>query len=815
MNTYQKNIPASISRISWGSREVSRSLLLAAMLGEMLCLSQPALAQTAAAAPVKPVEAKPAVAPSKAVTAPTTPAPEPAMQVVTVNGEKPVVRIDRDVYEVKPDETTGNNSAAEALANVPSVTVDPDGTVALRGKTNVQIYIDGKPAAQMQGDNRAAGLASIPADDIKQIEVINNPGAQFGNEGGGGPILNLVMKRERRQGGTAGANLNGVSTGNRNANVRGSYNEGRWGVDGSVNASRTKVNNNSGGDRRYLNPFTGLWSHSINERHSGTTGEQQGMNANLRYNLGDKDTLGAGMTYSQVSRVPFSFSRYQLLDQNDITTRDYTRQQTPDHDKGKNYGVVFRLDHKGELEGESMKMDLRISGTSNDRLNANANVYTVRPPGILDTLSIEGVDGSNRIFDYTGDYERPFMSGMLRAGYKLADTRSTSNLLYVNFDGISPVGVINPQRSTRFKSNDAVTALYVTYERSITDKFGISAGLRAENSRLRAEFLSSGTEVTTHHTNLIPSAYANYKVSDDATIRFQYAHRVQRPGAQQLNPALIYRSETTATTGNPDLKPVQNDRFEAMYISKVLDYNYDLRAYATNERDGIRTRRFYINELVQLAAPENGSTKREGGLQASLNGKLTPELSFQVNANLTHNIFSYIDQFNIESIRKTTSLLLQTRLSYRLTQQDSFTLTANRTGRTIDYYGAEKKALVRASVSYFRRLTPEISLNLAVQDLTNPGIVRSFIDTDILHDSSYQQSQGRTFSIGLNFQFGGFKRTGDINRANRPAGENGNRQGGGRQGGGGFGGDGGGFGGGGGGFGGGGGGFGGGGGGGR
>jgi hypothetical protein len=208
-------------------RRRAHYLALGLALCELAAL-QPALAQT--------TQGTPAASPAPSTTPATTgQATDGKVQAVTVVGERQNNRIDRQVYDVKSDVSSSNGSAADALGNVPSVGVDPDGTVSLRGNTNVQILVDGKPSAMLQGEGRGAMLQAMPAEDIDSIEVINNPGAEFGNEGGGGPILNLVMKRSRRPGGQGVANANYGTAGRYNAQVGGGYNSGRWGMQGGVN----------------------------------------------------------------------------------------------------------------------------------------------------------------------------------------------------------------------------------------------------------------------------------------------------------------------------------------------------------------------------------------------------------------------------------------------------------------------------------------------------------------------------------------------------------------------------------------------------
>ena len=196
----------------------------------------------------------------------------PVVPEVTVSAERPTNRIDRQVYDVKSDVSSTNGSAADALNNVPSVAVDPDGSVTLRGSSNVQIMVDGKPSAMLQGDNRGPALQALAADDIESIEVINNPGAQFGNEGGGGPILNLVMRRNRRPGGMGAVNLNAGVKGRYNGGVNGTYNTGRLTLQGGLSLRHDGRDEIATSWRERIDPVTGAVSRSEQ------TGSRRGLN---------------------------------------------------------------------------------------------------------------------------------------------------------------------------------------------------------------------------------------------------------------------------------------------------------------------------------------------------------------------------------------------------------------------------------------------------------------------------------------------------------------------------------------------------------
>ena len=187
------------------SRHPRRSLIAHLVAGTLLApfavSAQQAPAVQEQAKQQAPVQAQPA----QATAAP--PAQTPVESTVTVSATRSQNRIDRQSYDVKADPATSVDTVADTLNKVPSVAVDGDGNVTLRGRS-VQILVDGKPSAMMQGENRAAAINALPAGDLDSVEVINNPGAQFGNEGGGGPIINLVMRRERSPGGFATVSAN-------------------------------------------------------------------------------------------------------------------------------------------------------------------------------------------------------------------------------------------------------------------------------------------------------------------------------------------------------------------------------------------------------------------------------------------------------------------------------------------------------------------------------------------------------------------------------------------------------------------------------
>src|SRR5438067_516803 len=202
-----------------------------------------------------------------------------AMQVVNVVSERQTNRIDRQVYDIKNDASTAGASIGDVLNNVPSVNVDPSGTVRLRGSERVTVLVDGKPTAQLQGENRAAAMNALPAENYESVQVINNPGAEFGNEAGGGPIVNLISRRYTKPGGNGSVAGNVGPSGRANAFANGSYSSGYASVNGTLNVRRDGNDIDTEEVREAIDPATGAVSrlHQNVDRHGINTFVQAGV----------------------------------------------------------------------------------------------------------------------------------------------------------------------------------------------------------------------------------------------------------------------------------------------------------------------------------------------------------------------------------------------------------------------------------------------------------------------------------------------------------------------------------------------------------
>jgi outer membrane receptor protein involved in Fe transport len=757
-----------VDHTSTGARPAARRLLLGALIAELLCAGQGASAQvTAPAAPAtagspapkaSTETAKTAAAPAKPASAQPAPPAPPAstdgeMASVSVVAERPTNRIDRQTYDVKADVSSTNGSAADALGNVPSVAVDPDGTVSLRGNPNVQILIDGKPSAMLQGENRGATLQSIPSEDIESIEVINNPGAQFGNEAGGGPILNIIMKRSRKAGGFGVVNANYGTAGRFNTATSGTYNSGRFSFQGGVNYRRDGRDSVGETARERINPSSGTVTRSAQDSSSAGLNDSAGLNAGMNYNWGERDTVGANLSYIARSSDQLGGDRYRSFDTDGVTVSDYLR-SSERSGTNHSYNAGSHWDHKGEEPGETFKLDLRLSSSTNEGENGYSNVYSVRPRNARDSRSAQDNGSSNRIADFSGDYERPGEHGVLKLGFKASDNRSEFDTRYLDYDAVTGEPVLNQMRSNRFALDQGNLALYGSWQMRLGENWGVLGGLRTEYTNLDIDQLTQQINASNRYLSYIPSAFATYRLTDETNLRLSYAHRIRRANAGELNPFVVYRDELNESSGNPKLRPSQTDSFELGLESHLGKLEANLRAYLRRDSDAILWRRSFVNETVLLNRPENAGSGKAGGLEFTVNGRLTPTLSINTSGNLARTEQHQFDPSGADLRRSASSLSARARVNYQLTEADHLQLALNAQGRTLTGQGYREPSS-STNLSLRHNVTPALSLVLNVTDVFNEQQMETVTDTTTLKETSLRRFDGRIVYFGLSWRLGG------------------------------------------------------------
>jgi outer membrane receptor protein involved in Fe transport len=459
---------------------------------------------------------------------------------VVVTAERPVVSggLDKRVVDVSKDLTVTGGTAIDVLQNVPSVTVDQTGAVSIRGSGGVTIFIDGKPTGTT--------LDQIPASSIQSVEVITNPSAKYDASGAGG-ILNIVLKKERRDGLNGQASATAGTGDKANASLSLNYRHGKVNVFGSYDFRR---------DRRRIN---GTLDQTTTVRDTTLVLSQNRQGINLQ----TSHAVRLGLDYALTPEQTLTLAVQPRFNP---ATADETLDSRQVNTTAADRPVVAGTSHRanattGTFRSADVTLDYRRVWDKQPgrELTANA-VYT---PLLADNnvgSSILYLDNrlvtqqqrtTNRTTQATAqvDYVQPLgEKSRWEAGVR-------SSLRQYDLDyHFSSVPRLSFDPSNRFVYTQYVQAAYGLYVNAL-GKLGYQLGLRAEQTNLNGNQLATSEQFSQHYFNLFPSAVLAYELPHDQQLRLSYTKRIQWPDASELNPFTDRSDQLNLVTGNPTLLP--------------------------------------------------------------------------------------------------------------------------------------------------------------------------------------------------------------------------------------------------------------------
>ena len=733
------------------------AVLSALVLG---CLAaQPLLAQTTdgpartPATPAKPTTAKPQPQADKT----------DGMSTVEVVASRPTNKVDRDVYDLKNDISVSNASAADVLNNVPSVTVDQDGNVALRGNQNVQIMVNGKRDAQFQGQNRGDALNAFPAESIESIEVINVPGAEFGNEGGSGPIINLVLKRNRKAGSRANLSANKGSEGRYNAFLNGEHADGPYSISGNIGVRRDLRTTHRQSEREDLDPDTGkVLGGSSTASDIRVPRQSLTMNSTFTCNVGQHDQAGATVSYAKIKSSSDSVGNTYRYGPDQGAVADYMTRSHSDS-PAENFGLGASYDHKSGEPGEELKFDLRYTGQTN---NSESDVwydYRLRPDRYVANNHRE-TGRRTRILDISTDYQRVVWdSGQLKAGAKVANSRGSNPTDYL---AVNPVtGAYEPvsSRTSDFESDDRNADIYGILATRFASKVSVQGGMRGEYTELNVRQPLRAERDTYHYMNWLPSFYATYDLSETGMLQLRASRRISRPNERDLNPNLVYLSDFSARQGNPDLEPVNNDLYEVAYRDRFYTVESSFTLFKRVESPVVSNRSYPLlsDPNVIVTSPVNFGANDSVGVDLNFNMRHLFIDGLSANLGTTISNDKRLRLFNLSTTDAIEQTIHRESAKLRLAYQvgaESLQLMVNHNGPTLSGQGVNK-AFTMTNLAWQHRVSPQMTLNFNVINVFNVGNMESDTANEVLRLHTLMTRQPRVFNFGLRYQWGGV--TGD------------------------------------------------------
>jgi outer membrane receptor protein involved in Fe transport len=735
-------------------------------------------AQPASDKPAATPAAKPADKAANKTAADAAPAGQ--MQTVNVVSERQTNRVDRQVFDIKNDASTAGASIGDVLNNVPSVNVDPNGTVRLRGSERVTVLVDGKPTAQLQGENRAAAMNALPAENYESVQVINNPGAEFGNEAGGGPILNLISRRYTKPGGNGSMAGNVGPGGRRNAFANGSYSSGYASMNGTLNVRRDGNESETEQVRERIDPATGAVSRlrQTAERQGINTFMQAGLGG--RYNYNERDTVTASVSVNKRGNDAGTNEHFTDFRTSTSPVVDYLTRRKTDGD-ALNHEFVTGFERRFASDGESLKVDLRHSKNTNTNDTDTIYQSVTMPATGAPVLRNYAQDAETqvRLTDLSSDYSGKAGPGFLNAGARWQRTQQTADNRYLFLDN----GALDGRRSNLFELDQKVTAVYGTYEMPLNKSWSFKSGLRVEHTDQELDQVTTGIQATNKYTNYLPSLFLTYKLDPNSNLRLSYADRISRPNSGDLNPFVNYANDYYVSSGNPRLHAVKLHSLELGYETKFMGLApFSLRGYLRRESDVITERRVFLNENTLLTTRENLGDRRSGGVEFSVMGMIPPNfriagmplpnIRFMFNGN-----YGFIEQDRVGALgltgekRSSPSLQLQGGGQWQITPKDVLTLMTFRQGKLLSGEGY-REPFGMMNLAYEHKVSPRLSLNIRANDVLESTGQKFRVETDTLRDRTDTTVHQRRVYVGLRYTFGGTTGNDAVRNALQAAGVN-------------------------------------------
>ena len=668
------------------------------------------------------------------------------------------IKLDKRVYNVGKDMMVKGGTVSDVLDNVPSVTVDPEGTIALRGNENVRILIDGKPSG-LAGINIADALKILPADAVEKVEVITNPSARYDAEGGGG-IINIILRKGKAQG------LNGSF-------VLSAGDPETYGVNSSLNYRSDKFNlfsnigynyrtslGNSLTDATYLNQ-DGSVKNYIDERRTNER-LNKGYNSNVGIELFlDKTTSWTNSLTIQNRRGenPDNVFFYNFDENRNAT---FTRNRFND-ERSKDFTFEYATNFTKKFKKDDHKLTVDMSFSEN-RDTENSVIYDqiLDDPSSFFTERTLNPQNQNRNL-FQADYVLPIgEKSRFEAGYRGSFQK---NLTDFQIDSLDITGnwIRNDIYSNLLEYKENVNAFYMQYGSKI-NKFSYFLGVRFEDSDIEVNSISANDYNTKKYNNFFPTATLNYEFSETSSMSLSYSKRINRPRGRFLNPFSSYSSRINIFRGNPDLDPAYTNAFDLGYLKRWTKVTFNTSAYVNITDDSFQFIRresgvFVEGVPVIESTPINLATEIRAGFEFNVNYSPFKWWKLNTNFNLfrneTRGDYSYTNSLNELVVQNFDNIATSwfTRISSKISLPYKIDWQTNATYNAPENSAQGKRyAITSVNLAFSKDiLNDKGTIALNVSDLFNSRKRRS--DVFLPTVNSYSEFQWRQRQINLSFTY--------------------------------------------------------------
>jgi len=684
-----------------------------------------------------------------------------ALSGVVITSQKAMItnNLDKKVITVDKNMSIGGGTATDIMENVPSVSVDADGNVSLRGNANITLLIDGKPSSQT-GISTSDILNQIPANAIESVEVITNPSVRYDPDGTTG-IINIVLKKKALQG------FNGIVSAN--AGTGDKYN-------GSLNLNyrKNKLNVFVGADARMYHMKTSMEStrtttfsdvvNVLKQSQSGTMDRNMySLSGGIDYFLDTRNNL----TLSVNSRNMAFNSDGTTLNSNylksnysgsDSLLRYFERKNLNDRSIN-SFDYTLSYKHLFPQKGREYTNDIIYSSNHmQNRTDINQQDYIARGSELIGNplLQKDTARNVNKSLTIQGNYVYPMNeNGRIEAGYKAAFRDMTMRYDYSNYN--DSTGWVNQaDLKNQYDYFDQLYAIYGIYANSL-GKFKYQAGLRFEQVWTKSKVLVNNTDYNSSYSSLYPSLHTQYDLGKERELQFSYSRRVQRPSPRELNPYVDYSDSLNIEKGNPALKPEFGNSLEFGIQKYWKSSSLTSSIFYNRTKDVVEDISTLNSTGITITQPMNINTSTKYGMEFI--GSASPQKWVKLNLNVSffRDLMSALPAENIPG-SKLFSWNTRLNMTFFPWKDGSLQLigTYNAPTRSIQEYHKEQYyADASFRQDFFKN---KLSLTLRLTDIFNSRTFYETTNGNNFTTESERYRESRVLYAGLQFKINNYNK---------------------------------------------------------
>nr|WP_297787910.1 TonB-dependent receptor [uncultured Allomuricauda sp.] len=706
---------------------------------------------------------------------------------VEVVGEKTTVevRLDKKIYNIGKDLTTSGATISDALSNVPSVNVDIDGAISLRGNENVRILINGKPSA-LAGFGSTEALQQLPADAIEKVEVITSPSARYDAEGTAG-ILNIVLKREKTLGFNGSINMYGGHPTNGGVTVNANLRTDKFNFFTTIGYRYREGPGNGFFDTRYFDPRQDAFLDSIaydrNIEDRNYDRINRGINANfgMEYFFNEQSSITASYFFRGGSDEDLTTNANDYLLNNNPQVG--TTRSELETEKDKTHQISLNYINRFDEDGQVLTADFQYAVDSEDQ-----NGFISEPVRYNNTdntdinIPREETSETQDQTEYLiqSDYVLPFgEDSQFEAGYRgnFENEVTDYRLLQENASGILE---LNVNQTNIFDYTQNVHALYTQYG-SKFGAFNFLLGLRMESTQLKGKIESELTEEELQeefsfpidtdfdntYTGLFPTVNLIYEFNERENVSLGYNRRINRPRGWFLNPFPSRSSRTNIFQGNPNLQPAFSNAFDLGYLKRWGKMTLTSSVYYQRETDAFQR----VQEQVFITGPGGSQVEvvRNIPFNLATNDRTGAELGLlynpfkwlRINGSLNFFRFSLDGQFNgVDYSQSNNSWFGRFSSKVTLPWKIDWQTNAFYRGASDEVQG-RSDGILSINLAFSKDLLNDnATISLNVQDLLNSRKRSSFTTTDFYDQNSEFQWRQRQIRVSFIYRINEQKKRG-------------------------------------------------------